>query len=396
MEITLPRWGKVRISDISVDVCAGATPNTRVVEFWENGNIPWMSSGEINNEVIKSTTSFITQSGFESSSTKMIPINSVLIALAGQGKTRGKVAINKIELCTNQSLAAIIPNHRVHYEYLFYYLQSNYTKLRDLSSGDGGRGGLNLKLINGFRLDLPPIMEQKKIAEILSTWDEAIILANSLISQYQNQYDSTVTLILKNKNAFNSLDDWHEVQLGKLIAEVSDKSTVDNQYPVLTSSRKGIYLQEEYFKKIVASSESLGYKIIRKGEFTFRTMSDDGSFKFNRLEEYSVGVVSPAYVVFKAVNIEPRFLNIYMNSHIFTKEIAKASQGGTRLSLKYKSLSNFKIVVPSHEAQSKIADFFEVLHQYINQLNKYKEQLIIQKQGLIQQLLTGKIRVKVN
>ena len=177
----------------------------------------------------------------------------------------------------------------------------------------------------------------------MSTWDEAIFQVDSLISEYQNQYDSIVNLILKKKNIYSTSNKWHEVLLGELITEVSEKTRLNDQYPVLTSSRKGIFLQEEYFKKSVSSSDNTGYKIIRNGEFTFRAMSDDGSFKFNRLEDYPVGIVSPAYSVFKATKIEPRFLNLYMNSHTFTKEIAKSSQGGTRLSLKYKALSNFKI-----------------------------------------------------
>jgi type I restriction enzyme S subunit len=115
-------WHEYKINDLSQYVTAGATPSTKVNEYWDNGNIPWMSSGEINNRFIDSTEKFITEAGYKNSSTSLIPKNSVLMALAGQGKTRGKVAINKIELTTNQSLAAIIPNDKMNYKYLFYNL----------------------------------------------------------------------------------------------------------------------------------------------------------------------------------------------------------------------------------------------------------------------------------
>lgn len=270
---------------------------------------------------------------------------------------------------------------------------SDWVKTMSVRSG---QPGINSKEYSNLEITLPPLAYQKKITHILSTWDEAIFQVDSLISEYQNQYDSIVNLILKKKDIYSTLNRWHEVLLGELITEVSEKTRLNDQYPVLTSSRKGIFLQEEYFKKSVSSSDNTGYKIIRNGEFTFRAMSDDGSFKFNRLEDYPVGIVSPAYSVFKATKIEPRFLNLYMNSHTFTKEIAKSSQGGTRLSLKYKALSNFKISIPSFETQSKISDFFDVFRKHINQYRLYKVQLKKQKEGLMQQLLTGKIRVNVN
>lgn len=124
---------------------AGATPSTFHSEYWENGTIPWMSSGEVNNIEIYDTEKKITKLGYNSSSTKMLPINTVVVALAGQGKTRGLVAITRKEVCTNQSLCGIVPDERVDNEYLFHYLQSRYKDLRRISSGDGTRGGLNLK-----------------------------------------------------------------------------------------------------------------------------------------------------------------------------------------------------------------------------------------------------------
>lgn len=154
-------WEVRKIEDISKNVFAGATPSTRNSEFWD-GDIPWMSSGEINKKFIWDTEKKITKEGFKSSSTKMVPKDSVLVALAGQGKTRGTVAMNKIELCTNQSLASIVPNDTVYSKFLYYNLDSRYDELRKMSTGDGGRGGLNLKIINNIYIGLPPLLEQKK------------------------------------------------------------------------------------------------------------------------------------------------------------------------------------------------------------------------------------------
>ena len=152
-------------------LCAGATPSTSKSEYWENGNIPWMSSGEVNLGEVFDTEKRITQAGYDNSSTKMLPVNTVVIALAGQGKTRGTVAITRIELCTNQSLCGVITDKTVNPEYLRYYLQTQYMKLRDVSAGDGTRGGLNLKMISSFEVPVPPINEQNKIVDALKVLD---------------------------------------------------------------------------------------------------------------------------------------------------------------------------------------------------------------------------------
>ena len=106
-----------------------------------------MSSGEVNKgKHFMKLEKKITKEGYvKISNTKMLPKNTVVIALAGQGKTRGTVAITRIELCTNQSLCGIIPNEKLNSDYLYHYLKTQYENLRQLSSGDGTRGGLNLK-----------------------------------------------------------------------------------------------------------------------------------------------------------------------------------------------------------------------------------------------------------
>ena len=145
---------------------AGATPNSKDPSLWD-GNIPWMSSGEVNKRTIRSTDRCITQRGFDSCSTKMIPAGAVVVALAGQGKTRGTVARTRIELCTNQSLCAIISDANVDSDFLFHYLVSQYNNLRAVSSGDGTRGGLNLKMIREYRVPVPPVEIQREIVRIL-------------------------------------------------------------------------------------------------------------------------------------------------------------------------------------------------------------------------------------
>ena len=91
------------------------------------------------------------------------------------------------------------------------------------------------------------------------------------------------------------MSDWKIIELGEILRLSNKKSTIQNQFPVLTSSRGGLFLQSDYFKKIVASQNNVGYKIIKNGQFTYRAMSDDGYFKFNRLVNQIAGIISPAF-----------------------------------------------------------------------------------------------------
>jgi len=165
-------WDVKRIGEFT-DCTAGGTPSTKVSAYWGGSN-PWMSSGELHLKRVFDVAERITDLGLTNSSTKYIPKDSVLMGLAGQGKTRGTVAISKIKLCTNQSIAAIFPSKDHSTEYLFYNLDNRYEELRSLSTGDGGRGGLNLSIIRSLKIPYPDLEEQTAIATILSDMDNEI------------------------------------------------------------------------------------------------------------------------------------------------------------------------------------------------------------------------------
>jgi type I restriction enzyme S subunit len=169
---------------------AGATPSTKVSEYWDGGNIPWMSSGEVHQKNVTHTTNFITKKGYENASTKMLPVGTIVIALAGQGKTRGSVAITAIELCTNQSLCGvIISDVKIVNKFIYYYMSTRYDDLRRISSGDGTRGGLNLKMISSYLVPIPPLSEQQSIVSILDTFEVSIQNLEAQLKEREKQYE---------------------------------------------------------------------------------------------------------------------------------------------------------------------------------------------------------------
>lgn len=187
-------WTASKIKDVT-EISAGATPDTNNPEFW-GGNIKWMNSGELNNKHIYDVVGRITETGLSKTSTKLLPQKCVLIGLAGQGKTRGTAAINYIELCTNQSIAAIHPCDMWIPEFLYYSLDMRYDELRMISSGDGTRGGLNLKLIGDLIVKYPSYDEQEAIANVLSTTDKEISLLQKDLDQEKQKKKSLMQLLL--------------------------------------------------------------------------------------------------------------------------------------------------------------------------------------------------------
>jgi len=158
------------------DLVAGGTPSTKNKRYWENGDILWLLSGEIHKKRIYDTQKKISKLGYENSNATLLPKQSVLIALAGQGKTRGTTAITEIELTTNQSVAAIISNFNyLNSYYVYYVLDSMYEELRSKSSGSG-RAGLSLTILREIGLPLPSLSEQNQIASTLLSVDDKLII----------------------------------------------------------------------------------------------------------------------------------------------------------------------------------------------------------------------------
>jgi type I restriction enzyme S subunit len=184
----------------------GATPNKTKSEYWINGTIPWMSSGEVNLKRIWKTENQISQLGYDKTSTTLVPKHSVVIALAGQGKTRGKVAITEIELCTNQSLCSMICNEELDYKFLYFYLDGKYDELRAISNGDGTRGGLSLKILAPYKIPVPPLAVQCEIVQILDGYSERLeqltaqLTAEIEARQKQYEYYRDKLLTFQEKN----------------------------------------------------------------------------------------------------------------------------------------------------------------------------------------------------
>ncbi|OGT63894.1 MAG: hypothetical protein A3J38_07530 [Gammaproteobacteria bacterium RIFCSPHIGHO2_12_FULL_45_9] len=163
------KWQTKKIGDVC-DLLTGGTPSKSKPDYFNGGKIKWLVSGDIHQKEIFDCKGRITELGLNNSNAKFLPENSVMIALNGQGKTRGSVALLRTKAVCNQSLVSISPKNKTQLlpEYLYANLHGRYEEIRGLT-GDGGndRRGLNMPLIRSIEIPLPPIQEQKRIVAIL-------------------------------------------------------------------------------------------------------------------------------------------------------------------------------------------------------------------------------------
>lgn len=384
-------WDIKKIGTIS-KVTAGATPSTVNKSFW-GGDIRWMNSGELNQKKVYEVSGRITKEGLNNSSTRILPVNCILVGLAGQGKTRGTVAINKVELCTNQSIAAIYPCKEFSEEYLFYNLDARYKELRKLSTGDGGRGGLNLQLISSLLVACPPLSEQKAIVKVLSTWDKAIEKTQELIAQKELRKKYLMQQLLTGKKRLKGFKgEWKEIVLGNLFNERNEIGY--NNLPLLSVGAAGIYPQSDSIKKDTSNEDKSKYKRIMAGDIGYNTMRMwQGRSALSTLE----GIVSPAYtvVVPKEYANASFFIYLFVLPRVVYSFFTH-SQGlvDDTLNCKYHDFATVKVFVPNIDEQTAIANILQKADEEIALQKQKLEALKEQKKGLMQVLLTGKERIK--
>lgn len=273
-------WEQRKLGDVS-NIIVGGTPSTKVKAYWEPKEVPWMSSGEINKKRIYSTDNMISEYGLNNSNASWVKENSILIALAGQGKTRGTVAINDIPLTTNQSIAAMELNKDFDAEFIFQNLNSRYEELRRVSSGDGTRGGLNKEILSNFIVPYSSISEQVKIGIFFRTIDNLIIRCQRKLDKLQATKKALLQEMFpeegqdKPKCRFKCFTDaWKQRKLGDVIASLYngqtpsrfDKANWEGDIPWLTSGELNRGVVNHSIEKITQQGrDDANLKIVPKG-----------------------------------------------------------------------------------------------------------------------------------
>ena len=154
------------------DVVSGGTPSRDISEYWEEGTIPWIKTTELKNNIVTEVEEYITEQGLSNSSAKIVPSGTVLIAMYGQGKTRGMTAYLGIEACTNQACACILPSAKINQTFLWQFFILSYDNLRDMAKG-GNQPNLNGNMIKNYPILCPPMELQEQFAVFIEQIDKS-------------------------------------------------------------------------------------------------------------------------------------------------------------------------------------------------------------------------------
>ena len=366
-------WSNSKIDDIAV-VTSGGTPSRSNLTFWD-GNIPWVTTSLVDFNIIQSAEEFITQKGLDNSSAKLFPKNTILMAMYGQGITRGKVAILGIDATTNQACAAIKLQSNYDTQFIFQNLMSRYEEIRDLSN-DGGQKNLSAGIIKEIEVYYPEKTEQIKIASFLSVVDEKISQFNQkheLLSQYkqgmmQKLFSQQIRFKADDGSEFG---EWQENQLLDLSTKKSSKVTAkdieDNDGDYIVFGASG------HFRNINSYTESEPYiAIVKDGA---------GAGRLFLMPEKS-SVLGTLEIVKPNLNIQLNFLFYRMQLIDFSSYI----KGSTIPHVYFKDYSQEKIYLPCLEEQTKIANFLSAIDQKIEVVAQQIEQAKQWKKGLLQQM----------
>lgn len=249
---------------------------------------------------------------------------------------------------------------------------------------------LNTEIISNLPIFLAPINEQTAIATILSTWDAAIEKTERLIEGKEKHYLWLLSNLISNsKHPHGHIRDF-TTEVSKRNSDVA----IDRVLSV--TNNRGFVLPEDQFERRVASSDLSNYKVVTSGQYAYNpSRINVGSIA--RLDSWDIGVLSPMYVVFKINDkkVNPDFFLHWLESHEAKERIRKSAQGSVRETVSFTDLGAIPFPLPSLERQKQIAESLNTAQQEIDLLKRQAEAYRKQKRGLMQKLLTGEWRVKV-
>lgn len=340
---------------------AGGTPKTNVSSYYD-GDIPWIRSGEINFNIIKSSERNITEEGLNKSSAKMIRSNSVVLAMTGA--TVGRSAVVEFYTSCNQSVAAIENDEKIlNYKYLYYYISSNYEKIKRM--GQGALTSLNLSIIKNFLIPIPSLKTQEKIVNYLDEFTDYSVKIKQELQKELN---------LRNKQ--------YEYYRDKLLSEEYLNKLI-NKYDLYKYE-----LKETTLGEVIKLKNGRDWKTLNEGDIPVYGSGGPMNIGVNKFSYDKETVLIPRKgsidnifylnepfwnvdtIYYTEVNT--KLLNVkYFYYFMKNIDLISLSINPTRPSLTQEIINNIKITLPPIEIQAKIAeilDKFQALTQYVSGL----------------------------
>ncbi len=409
----------------AASIYAGGTPSKNNLAFWENGTIPWLNSGSVNQGIVREVSAFITKAALENSSAKWIKRGSLVVALAGQGKTKGTVAQLDIDATCNQSMAAIVPSSKLQPRFLFWWLSSNYQNIRNMAGGDL-RDGLNLELLGNIQCPLPTADEQTQIAKFLdyetAKIDALIAKQQQLIALLQEKRQAVIShAVTKGLNPAAPLRDSGVEWLGQVPAHWTVSQLKYNTSQMQTGPFGSQLHAEDYIQggiplvnpihiingRIIPESncsvdsktyERLARHKLHTGDIIFARRGELGRCAVVREEQDGWLCGSGSLRATLLDRLSPEYAFMLISSSGVRSELALESRGSTMDNLNTDTLGRVRLPVPPLDEQMAILRHIEEISGQFDKLEKLavsqSELLHERRTALISAAVTGKIDVR--
>ena len=418
MSNSVPEGWNIYSLDELGQVVGGGTPESNNTDYW-GGDIYWATPKEItklSSRYINKTERTITQDGLDRSSAKLHPIGTILLTSRA---SVGYPAINTIPMATNQGFQSLRPNNKLDTEYGYQCLLNSRNKLEKLSAGSTFLE-ISSKEVKKFKVVIPPLPEQKKIAAILTSVDTVIEKTQAQIDKLKDLKTGMMQELLTKGIGHTEFKDspvgripveWgvvtvlelgngHKdtVQTGPFGAQLHSKDYVEEGIPlVLIKNIKEDGLDDTDIPKITEKDANrLSRYRLKEGDIVFSRVGRVGScFLCSKNEEGWVFSGQTLRIRFNNSKVDLTYFNYALRTEEIQKELIGESVGSTRSSINTTILESLSVKLPPIQEQKKIASILQSLDSNIKSRELKLKQLMSVKKALMQDLLTGKVRVKV-
>ena len=408
-ERRIPRgWRLVKLCDVSIAFVSGGTPSTSRLDYWD-GDMAWMTSSHLTAREVTTAQRYITRDGLENSATNVVPKDSLLVA------TRvgvGKVAVNRIDTTISQDLTGIVlDKKRVSTDFLYWFLSSSRHKLRSLAQGSTIRGILRQDL-GKLELFLPSLPEQQRIAEILSTVDETIQKIDHAIEKTRRLKTGLMYRLLTRGIGHK---EFKETEIGRIprewqVKELEKVAHINREsrdparecpdgrffYVDIDSVENGTGVFRNVREVVGKDAPSRARRVVRRNDVIMSTVRPYLKAFAIVPETYDNQISSTGFAVLTCKqNILPIYLLYTLFSDPFVQQCNKAMVGGQYPALNSSQVARIMVPIPSLLEQQKIAEILSTVDRRLELLTGKKQRLERTKAGLMNDLLTGRRRVKL-
>jgi restriction endonuclease S subunit len=357
----MTNWPVKTLGEVT-ELLTGGTPSTGEKSYYDGGQIKWLRSGDVHQREIYDCEGRITEEGMRNANTRYLPLNSVLIALAGQGKTRGTVAMLRTQATCNQSVVSIMPTDlkTLLPEFVFWNLHMKYDEIRRMTGDDGNdRRGLNMRLIRSMTVPIAPLEEQMRIVALLDNTSARITELTACYEQARTHANNLLTSALR--DALEGNPDWPVQPLGDVCLEIERRDPKESKLPEFTYiDLSAINQQTKQIDaaRILATIDAPGRarQVVQMSDVLVSTVRPNLNAVALVGSDLDAATASTGFCVLRPNQsvVEPGLLFAWVRNQSFIDELTAQAKGASYPAVTDSIVKSLQIPIPPLEEQERI------------------------------------------